>query len=205
VPANHGPAKRAVTLLVSAVAGAAACGVLAGCSSGPGPQAQARAQRSAVLPVAKKLYSQVTATGVGWIGSIIGGYETCGTDDPLATRSNGNSLQYTAQELMTPYNSSVAYPVFRRQVAEALDGIGWGLRQTASGTSPATYYTGHRDGIDLRVVEFDNQPGLGSTATIFLSGPCFDAGSSAQQLRGNGSTDNITEPHPTATPSPRYS
>ena len=204
MPANHGPAKRAVTLLASAVAGAAACGVLAGCSSGPGAQAQARAQRSAVLPVAKKLYSQVTATGVGWIGSIVGGYETCGTDDPLATPSNGNSLQYTAQELMTPYNSSVAYPVFRRQVAEALDGIGWGLRQTASGTSPATYYTGHRDGIDLRVVEFDNQPGLGSTATIFLSGPCFDAGSSAQQLRGNGSTDNITEPHPTATPTPRY-
>ena len=205
MPANHGPAKRAVTLLVSAVAGAAACGVLAGCSSGPGPQAQARAQRSAVLPVAKKLYSQVTATGVGWIGSIVGGYETCGTDDPLATPSNGNSLQYTAQELMTPYNSSVAYPVFRRQVVEALNGTGWALRQTASGSSPATYYTGHRDGTDLRLIELDNQPGLGPTATIFLSGGCFDAGSSAQQLRGKGSVDNVIEPRPAATPTPKYS
>ena len=205
MPAKHGPGEHGAALLACAVTGAAACAMLAGCSAGPGAQAQAQAQRSAVLPAAKKLYSQVTATGVGWIGTIEGGYETCGTDDPLATPSNSNSLQYTTQELMTPYSGSVAYPVFRRQVAEALDAIGWGLRQTASGTSPATYYTGHRDGIDLRLVEFDNQPGLGSTATIFLSGPCFDAGSSAQQLRGNGSTDNITEPHPTATPTPRYS
>jgi hypothetical protein len=198
-------AKRAAALLASALTGAAACGVLAGCSAGPGAQAQAQAQRSAVLPAAKKLYSQVTATGVGWIGSIVGGYETCGTDDPLDTPSNDNSLQYTAQELMTPYSSSVAYPVFSRQVVEALNGIGWALRQTASGSSPATYYTGHRDGTDLRLVELDNQPGLGPTATIFLSGGCFDAGSSAQQLRGQGSVDNVAEPRPTATPAPRYS
>jgi hypothetical protein len=198
-------AKRAVALLASAVTGAAACAVLAGCSSGPDAQAQAQAQRSAVLPAAKKLYSQVTATGVGWIGTILGGYETCGTDDPLATPSNGNSLQYTAQELMTPYSRSVAYPVFRRQVVEALNGTGWALRQTASGSSPATYYTGHRDGTDLRLIELDNQPGLGPTATIFLSGGCFDAGSSAQQLRGRGAVDNLVEPRPTATPAPRYS
>jgi hypothetical protein len=197
--------KRAVALLASAVAGAAACAVLAGCSSGPDAQAQAQAQRSAVLPAAKKLYSQVTATGVGWIGTILGGYETCGTDDPLASPSDGNSLQYTAQELMTPYSRSVAYPVFRRQVVEALNGTGWALRQTASGSSPATYYTGHRDGTDLRLVELDNEPGLGPTATIFLSGGCFDAGSSAQQLRGRGAVDNLVEPRPTATPAPRYS
>jgi hypothetical protein len=90
-------------------------------------------------------------------------------------------------------------------VAEALNGIGWALRQTASGSSPATYYTGHRDGTDLRLVELDNQPGLGPTATIFVSGACFDAGSSAQQLRGEGSVDNVAEPRPTATPVPRYS
>jgi hypothetical protein len=198
-------AERAVALLASAVTGAAACAVLAGCSSGPDAQAQAQAQRSAVLPAAKKLYSQVTATGVGWIGTILGGYETCGTDDPLATPSNDNSLQYTAQELMTPFSRTAAYPVFRRQVVEALNGIGWALRQTASGSSPATYYTGHRDGTDLRLVELDNQPGLGPTATIFLSGGCFDAGSSAQQLRGKGSVDNVIEPRPAAAPTPKYS
>ena len=59
-------AERAVALLASAVTGAAACAVLVGCSSGPDAQAQAQAQRSAVLPAAKKLYSQVTAAGVGW-------------------------------------------------------------------------------------------------------------------------------------------
>lgn len=199
------PAKHGATLLACAVTGAAACALLAGCSSGPDAQAQAQAQRSAVLPAAKKLYSQVTATGVGWIGSILGGYETCGTDDPLATPSNDNSLQYTAQELMTPYSSGVAYPVFKRQVVEALNGTGWALRPTASGPSPAAYYTGHRDGTDLRLVELDAQPGLGPTATIFVSGACFDAGSSAQQLRGKGSVDSVAEPRPTATPTPRYS
>jgi hypothetical protein len=198
-------AERAVALLASAVTGAAACAVLAGCSSGPDAQAQAQAQRSAVLPAAKKLYSQVTAAGVGWIGTILGGYETCGTNDPLATPSNDNSLQYTAQELLTPVSRTAAYPVFRRQVVEALNGIGWALRQTGSGSSPATYYTGHRDGTDLRLVELDNQPGLGPTATIFLSGGCFDAGSSAQQLRGKGSVDNVIEPRPAATPTPKYS
>ena len=205
VPAKRGPVGRGVALLACVVTGAAACAVLSGCSSGPDAQAQAQTQRSAVLPAAKKLYSQVTAAGVGWIGTILGGYETCGTDDPLATPSNDNSLQYTTQELMTPFSRTVAYPVFRRQVVEALDGIGWALRQTASGSSPATYYTGHRDGTDLRLVELDNQPGLGPTATIFLSGGCFDAGSSAQQLRGKGSVDNVTEPRPAATPTPKYS
>lgn len=197
-------AKRGVTLLACALTGAAACAVLAGCSSGPDAQAQAQAQRSAVLPAAKKLYSQVTATGVGWIGTILGRYETCGTDDPLATPSNGNSLQYTTQELMTPFSKSVTYPTFRRQVVETLNGIGWGLRQTASGSSPATYYTGHLDGTDLRLIELDDHPGLGPTATIFLSGTCFDAGSSAQQLRGKGSVDNVIEPRPAATPTPKY-
>jgi len=90
-------------------------------------------------------------------------------------------------------------------VVEALNGIGWALRQTASGSSPATYYTGQRDGTDLRLVELDNQPGLGPTATIFLSGGCFDAGSSAQQLRGKGSVDNVIEPRPATTPTPKYS
>lgn len=206
MPAEHGPAKRGVALLTCAVTGAAAaCAVLAGCSSGPDAQSRAQAQRTTVLPVAKKLYSQVTATGVGWIGTILGGYETCGTNDPLATPSSDSSLQYTAQELMTPFSRSVAYPVFRRQVVEALNGIGWGLRQTASGSSPATYYAGHRDGTDLRLVELDNQQGLGPTATIFVSGPCFDAGSSAQQLRGKGAVDNVIEPRPAATTTPKYS
>jgi hypothetical protein len=205
VVAAEVPAKAGVTVLASVVAAAVAGAVLAGCSSGPDAQARAQAQRAAVLPAAKKLYSQVTASGVGWIGTILGGYETCGTDDPLATPSDDNSLQYTAQELMTPYSRAVANPVFRRQVVEALNGIGWQLRQTPSGSSPATYYTGQRDGTDLRLVELDNQPGLGPTATIFVSGPCFDAGSSAQQLRGKGAVDNITEPRPTATPTPKYS
>ena len=205
VPAKHGPAKRGVTLLACAVTGAAACAVLAGCSSGPGRAGTgagtalggAARRQEAVQPGHRRRR--------GLDRYHLGGYETCGTDDPLATPSNDNSLQYTAQELMTPFSRTAAYPVFRRQVVEALDGIGWALRQTASGSSPATYYTGHRDGTDLRLVELDNQPGLGPTATIFLSGGCFDAGSSAQQLRGKGSVDNVTEPRPAATPTPKYS
>lgn len=203
--ANHGAIKRGATLAMSAVAGFAACALLAGCSSGPDAQSQGQAQRNAVLPVAKTLYSQVSATGVGWIGTIVGGYAVCGTNDPLASPSNDNSVQYTAQELMTPFSASTPYPTFQRQVVEALNGIGWGLKPVTGPSGAATYYTGHRDGTDLRLIEVDNQRGLGPTATIFLSGTCFDAGSSASQLTGKGSVDNINEPRPTVTPTPKYS
>lgn len=197
--------KHGTTLAMCAVVGAAACALLTGCSSSPDAQSQGQAQRDAVLPVAKTLYSEVSATGVGWIGTIVGGYEACGTDDPLASPSNDNSVQYTAQELMTPFSRSTPYPTFQRQVVAALNGIGWGLKPASGPLGAATYYTGHRDGADLRLIEVDNQRGLGPTATIFLSGTCFDAGSSASQLTGKGSVDNINEPRPTATPTPKYS
>jgi hypothetical protein len=197
--------KHGTTLAMCAVVGAAACALLTGCSSSPDTQSQGQTQRDAVLPVAKTLYSQVSATGVGWIGTIVGGYEACGTDDPLASPSNDNSVQYTAQELMTPFSRSTPYPTFQRQVVAALNGIGWGLKPASGPLGAATYYTGHRDGADLRLIEVDNQRGLGPTATIFLSGTCFDAGSSASQLTGKGSVDNINEPRPTATPTPKYS
>jgi hypothetical protein len=199
------PLARAVTSAAAACAALAGCALLAGCASGPSAQALGQASRSVALPVAKQLYSQVTATGVGWIGTIVGDYETCGTNDPLVSPSGGSSLQYTAQELLTPFSRGTAYPLFQRQVVEALNGIGWDLRPVAGQPGAATYYTGQHDHADLRLIEINNQQGLGPTATIFVSDPCFDAGSSAQQLLGKGSTDNISEPHPTATPTPRYS
>ena len=197
--------KHGLARVAAAVACIAACAALTGCSSGPDAQAQGQTQRDAVLPAAKTLHSQLTATGVGWIGSITGSYLACGSNDTLATPSNGSSIQYTAQELMTPYRKSTAYSTFQRQVVEALKAIGWSLTPSAGGSSEATYYTGHRDNTDLRLIELDQNPGLGPTATIFLSSACYDAGSSAQQLIGKGAVDNIHEPIPTTTPVPKFS
>jgi hypothetical protein len=106
---------------------------------------------------------------------------------------------------MTPFSKTVSYPAFQRQVVEALSAAGWKLRPGSGGSSLATYYTARRDGTDLRLIEFDVQPGMGSTATIYLSGACFNAGSSVQQLTGKGPVDYILQPRPAGTPTPRYS
>ena len=146
----------------------------------------------------------MSATGVAWIGSIVGGYETCGDNDPLVTPANSTSLQYTASEQLGPFSKSVAYATFKRQVVEALDAEGWQLRPITGGAAGATYYAGHRDGFDLRLIEAE-QPTFGPTATAYISGSCFDAGSSAQQLLEKSPDYNVAEPTPTATPTPRYS
>jgi hypothetical protein len=183
------------------VAGAA----LAGCSSSPGPAAQAQAERSAVLPVARQLHGQLTGAGVGWTAGILGDYEACGVNDPLATDRGASMLQYTARQLMTPFSHAVSFATFGRQVVEAVNAAGWQLRPVTGPSDQGRYYAGQRDGFDLRLVAFNDEQGLGPTATIYVSGSCFDAGSSAQGLVKQGAVDNVTEPHPTATPAPKYS
>jgi hypothetical protein len=187
-----------------AVTCAAACVALAGCSSSPSAQATAQAERSKVLPAARQLYTQVSASGVAWIGSIIGGYVDCGTYDPLATPASGTSVQYSASEEVSPFSRSAAYAAFKRQLVEALDGAGWHLRPGTGSSTAASYYVGQRDGFDLRLVEAD-LPTIGPQATTYISGSCFDAGSSAQQLTGKGTDYSASEPKPTATPTPQYS
>ncbi len=177
---------------------------LAGCSSSPSAQATAQAEQAKVLPAARQLYAQVSASGVAWIGSIIGGYVDCGTYDPQSTPASGTSVQYTASEEMSPFSRSAAYSIFKRQVVEALDGAGWHLRPVTGSTAAASYYVGQRDGFDLRLVEAE-LPTIGAQATTYVSGSCFDAGSSAQQLTGKGTDYSASEPKPTATPTPRYS
>jgi hypothetical protein len=60
-------------------------------------------------------------------------------------------------------------------------------------------------------VEFNDAQGAGPggsfhpTATTYVSGSCFNAGSSAQNLIKQGAVDNVTAPIPTATPTPKYS
>jgi hypothetical protein len=183
-----------------ALAGAA----LAGCSSSPGPAAQAQAERSAVLPVAKQLRGQVAGAGVGWTASILGDYEACGVNDPLATSRGGSMLQYTARQLTTPFSSAVSFATFARQVVAAVNAAGWQLRPVGGPSDQGRYYAGRRDAFDLRLVEFNDTQGLGPTATIYVSGSCFDAGSSAQSFVKQGAVDNVTEPRPTSTPTPRY-
>lgn len=195
------PGRRGVTLVCCA----AACAVAAGCSSSPSAQTQAQTARATVQPAAKQLYTQATAAGIGWIGSIVGGYAPCGTDDPLATGKGTNSLQYTASELMTPFGKSVPYATFSRQVVEAIDAEGWDLRPGAGSLGQASYYTAQRDSLHLWLIEAADQPSYGSTANIYLSGTCFDAGSSAGQLVKTSPDEDIPEPSPTATPTPKYS
>lgn len=201
------PARR--TALLAGAAIGAVTTLVAGCSSSPAATApaQVKAGRAAVLSVADKFISQIAATGVAWSGGATGGYQECGANDPLASPATDSSLQYTAQELLAPFSPAVGYPVFKRQVAAALNGLGWSLKPVTGGSSPATYYTGRHGNTDLRVIELDEPNGLGPTATVYFSGACFNAGSSASaQHYLSGSPDfDSRNPRPTTTPVPRYS
>jgi hypothetical protein len=201
---------------LAGVAGLGAVVAVAGCSSATTSTAtatstpaatssQAQAERSAVLPVAKRVYAQVTGGGVGWSAVITGGYENCGTNDPLAASPGSGTLQYTATELMTPFSHAVSYTTFSRQVVEVLKAAGLTLRQQSSSAAGTSDYTAHDSGLDLRLVEYNDQGSLGPTATIYLSGQCFDAGSAAQHLLQESPVDQLREPRPTSTPTPKYS
>jgi hypothetical protein len=185
--------------------------VLAACSSSPDPNTQAQKEQSAVLPVAKQLRDQLSGAGVGWTASIIGDYEACGTNDPLATSSGDSMIQYTAQQLTLPFSHEVSFPTFARQVVEALNASGWQLRQVTGPSDQGRYYAGQHGGLDLRLVGLNDEQGAGpnasfhTTATIYVSGKCFDAGSSAHDFMQRGAIDNVHSPIPTTTPVPKYS
>ena len=196
------PGPRLAVLL----AGAAAAALLAGCSSGSssgGPSGTAQTQRSAVLAAAKHLDEQVRVAGVGWSGNISGLYDSCGQADPLAAKGSASMVQYTATELIGAFRHGVPQTVLGRQVNEVLAAGGWTLRPLTVPASPATWYTSHYGGLDLRVEDYASGA-LGASVTLDVSGSCFDAGSSARTLK-QGTVDNLDQPNPTATPTPRYS
>jgi hypothetical protein len=205
----------ATARLPRAIARVAACAaaavVLAACSSSPSATEQAQKERAAVLPAAKQLHSQVVSAGVGWTALLLGDYQACGANDPLATSKGSSMLQYTAQQLMTPFSHAVSFETFARQVVETVNAAGWHLRPVAGPSGQGRYYAGQRGGFDLRVVEFNDEQGVGPggsyhpTATLYVSGPCFDAGSSAHDLVQQGAVDNVHSPVPTTTPVPKYS
>jgi hypothetical protein len=183
----------------------AVCVVLAGCSSSPDPNDLARQERSAVLPAARQLRAQLNGARVGWTASIIGDYEACGTNDPLATGDGDTLVQYTAQQETLPFSHATAFPVFAGQVITALDAAGWKLRPVTGPSDQGHYYAGRHGGLDLRLVEVDDQQGAGPNAsfhplaTSYVSGHCFDAGTSAHDLLQRGAIDNLHFPIPTTT------
>jgi hypothetical protein len=205
--------RRGRTSRLSSAAGAAAgCAVLgavlAACSSAPsasGVSQQASGARAAVLPAAEQVRAQLVNAGVGWTAAIIGNFEACGEDDPLATHRGTGMLQYTASELMTPFSHGVPFATFARQVVAALNAAGWSPHERTPAQAGTYEYSGSHGGLDLYLVEVYDQQSLGSTATVDVSGGCFDAGSAANSYIGPGPRDDIREPQPTTTPTPRYS
>lgn len=200
---------RWLALAAGVAATALLCAFAGGCSSGgssSGGTSQAQAERTSVLAAAKTLNGQVPAAGVGWSGTITGLYGPCGQSDPLAAgKGVSGMVQYTATQLMSPFNRSVPLSTFGRQMVEVLNAAGWGLKPlaVAGTTDGTTWYSGRKDGFDLRVENFANGS-LGATSTIDVSGSCFNAGSSAQTLEQT-TNDTLNEPKPTATPAPKYS
>jgi hypothetical protein len=191
----------------AALAAAALLAGLAACSSPPSLAAQEQASRAPALPAAKQLRAQLASDGVSWTADLHGDYNLCGANDPLATDHGHNAVQYTAQMLMTSYDHTVSFATFNRQVVAAVGAAGWKLSAGTGASSQARSYTAQRGGVDLRMVQTDTNPGgLGPESTVFLSGGCFDAGSSdaAIKLMTTGPSDDVREPRPTTTPVPKY-
>jgi hypothetical protein len=196
---------RPLGIVALVVACTAVVAVVAGCSSSPDPNDQARQERSAVLPAAEQLRDQLKRTGVGWTALVLGDYESCGSNDPLATSSGKTMVQYTASQETLPFSHAVSFPVFAGRVITTITAAGWKPRPVTGPSAQARYYAGQRGGLDLRLVEFDDEQGAGPhgsfhpTATVYVSGSCFDAGSSAHDFIQRGAIDSVHSPIPTAT------
>lgn len=186
-----------------------ACFLAQGCSSGSsggagssggGTGGQVQAARAAVQAAAENLYRQIVAAGAGWTAVISGGYQAC-----TVSGSSNDMLQYTATEIMQPFSHAVSFAVFTRELVATLNALGWDLRSVSVPQSTAQNYAGRDGHLDLRVIAYDQQPGLGSTGTLYVSNGCFSGGSAAAHLIGEGSADTVHEPRPTSTPTPKYS
>jgi len=180
---------------------------LAACSSGPSPTQQARSSRTSAMTAAKTIHRQLSSVGTAFSAEITGGLFLCGSSDAHAVRRGPNAVQYTAtQEWTLVKKGSEPLATLGRSIVQKLDAAGWQLRTapTPNPESPAAAsYTGRRDGLDMRLLEINNNPGLGGLVTIDVSASCFDTGSdsAAVKFMDTYGGDNIREPRPSATPS----
>jgi hypothetical protein len=186
-----------------------ACAALAGCSSPSPADKQIAAERSAVLPVAMRIYEQLYGAHVAWGYDIQGLPALCGVGDPLApSTSNLSEIQYSTEQIALPYAAgnlsyySLRPPMIATQFApmviQELEAHGWKLRLLSkSGTNPTYTYGVRSGGLDI-VVDISQEAADVPTANLQVSGACFNAGSSAGQMINNpkSNTDTVTVPHP---------
>lgn len=195
---------RVVALLAALIAGAA----LSGCSSPSPADRRIQSERSAVLPVAKRIYEQLYGAHVVWGYSITGSPSLCGIGDALArSTSNLAEIQYSTEQVTVPYAATsigdFAYQSnvlqFAPKVVQKLEADGWKLRLLSTGPSanPAYVYGVRADGLDIEV-DISQLAGQTPAANLDISGPCFNGGASARNLTDNpkSETDTVTVPRP---------
>jgi hypothetical protein len=185
----------------------ASCAALAGCSSGSSPSKQAQTSRASVLAAAKNVHSELSGVRTAWSAVITGGLFLCGASDELATGKGPNELQYTAsQEWTLLKKGSVPLATLGSDIVRKLEAAGWRLRSAPAPNpeSPAAAtYVGRRNGLDVRLLEINDNPGLGAVVSFDVSASCFSADSSSAAVKlMHGYNDDVEEPRPSATPSP---
>jgi hypothetical protein len=186
------------------------CAALAACSSGPPPGQQAQSSRASALAAAKNVHSELSGVRIAWNAVIAGGLFLCGTSDGLATSKGPNAVQYTASQDWTLLKKgSVPLTTLGHDIVQKLAAAGWHLRSapTPNPESPvAATYVGRRNGLDMRLLEMNNNPGLGALVSIDVSASCFNAGSSSSAVKlMDGYQENIEEPRPSSAPLSRRS
>lgn len=185
----------------------ASCAALAGCSSGPSPSKQAQTSRTSVLAAAKNVHTDLSGVPTAFSAVITGGLFLCGASDELATGKGPNALQYTAsQEWTLIKKGSVPLATLGSDIVRKMDAAGWRLRSAPAPNpeSPAAAtYVGRRKGLDVRLLEINDNQGLGAIVHIDVSASCFNADSSSAAVKlMREYNENIEEPRPSSTPSP---
>ncbi len=182
---------------------ALSCAVLAACSSGPSPAQQARSSRASVMAAGKDVHGQLGRVSSAFNAEISGRLYSCGTYQRSPAGNGPHALQYTATEDWTLVKrGSEPLSELGRNVVQTLDAAGWNLRSapTPNPAHPAAAtYAGQRDGLNMEVLETNDNPGLGALVTVFINGKCFDAGSSSASVTFmTGYDQDIREPRPAA-------
>jgi hypothetical protein len=177
-----------VTIPVAVIVIAAA---LAGCQHSAAPDgATAARSRAEVVPVARELYQALSETSARSVELLDWGYQPCGPG--TGRLSYGISMRLFAFAA----RRNADFEGYRQRVVRIVRAAGWTLRQrppTRSVTLPAVpsaYYRLSRHDAKTGLTGTlalvgDENPHVGVSGTISLSGPCLDAGPGADSVQSH--------------------
>jgi hypothetical protein len=170
----------------------------AGCSSGPSKQsgqAAATQARTQITTEMRSLYQKIYGAHFAWSEGMQGEYQSC----PSSSQSS-ELAYYGFFDALQSFSLSIDSDMYLQQAKALLAADGWKYSHQEA-ESQATDYFFAKDSITLRMAIVPNTKMSGDNSIVTAWGPCFDAGSDAQQLQQSSSQSTTVLPHPSPLPS----